>query len=412
MHCFYQHQDLRYKMKSKIIDFGLKCTYLFRRNFLIIVMILLDICLIISCIKMHESQVCCTLKCFVSDACHVHEHDSWVEARFYRSERVSSEAVVPADPRLLVLRGHRCQLTAVKPGQKAPDRRPPPAAGTAHLCPHTAQSPPASKSADTPAPESLIELGTAWFISVLILIQSNVVKKHEVKHLDIKLIYTVSLFAKYLIADSLEWMIQWLTQDSLVSLLDESVFLNESLEWMIQWLTQDSLVSLLDESVFLNESLEWMIQWLTQDSLVSLLDESVFLNESLEWMIQWLTQDSLVSLLDESVLLNESLELMIQWLTQDSLVHYWWINVFEWISWINDSRTHSRFTCFITGWISVFWMNLVNDWFTDSLKIHSFSLLDESVFLNESLEWMIQWLTQDSLVSLLDEIKGFLNESL
>ncbi len=64
-----------------------------------------------------------------------------------------------------------------------------------------------------------------------------------------------------------------MTQDWLVSLLDESVFLNESLELMIQWLTQDWLVSLLDESVFLNESLEWMIQWLTQDWLVSLLDE-------------------------------------------------------------------------------------------------------------------------------------------
>ncbi len=28
---------------------------------------------------------------------------------------------------------------------------------------------------------------------------------------------------------------------------------------------------------------EWMIQWLTQDILGSLLDESVFLNESLVW---------------------------------------------------------------------------------------------------------------------------------
>ncbi len=36
----------------------------------------------------------------------------------------------------------------------------------------------------------------------------------------------------------------------------------------------------------LKEFMNGMIQWLTQDFLVSLLDESVFLNESLELMIQ------------------------------------------------------------------------------------------------------------------------------
>ncbi len=177
--------------------------------------------------------------------------------------------------------------------------------------------------------------------------------------------------------ESLEWMIQWLTPDWLVSLLDESVFLNESLEWMIQWLAQDWLVSLLDESVFLNESLEWMIQWLTPDWLVSLLDESVFLNESLEWMIQWLAQDWLVSLLNESVFLNESLEWMIQWLAQDWLVSLLDESVFfEWISWMNDSVTHSRLTRFITGRISV-----LNEWLTQDWLV---SFLDESVFLNDS----------------------------
>ncbi len=41
-----------------------------------------------------------------------------------------------------------------------------------------------------------------------------------------------------------------------------------------------------------------------------------------------------------------------------------------------------------------FWTNLLNEWFNDSLINTSLvSLLDESVVLNESLEWMIQWLT-------------------
>ncbi len=89
-----------------------------------------------------------------------------------------------------------------------------------------------------------------------------------------------------------------------------------------------------------------------------------------EWFNDSLINTSLVSLLDESVFLNESLEWMIQWLT------------------------HKYFTCFITGWISVFWTNLLNEWFSDSLINTSLvSLLDESVFLNESLELMIQWLT-------------------
>jgi len=39
---------------------------------------------------------------------------------------------------------------------------------------------------------------------------------------------------------------------------------------------------------YLKKWFEWMIQWLAMNtSLVSLLDESAFLNESLEWMIQW-----------------------------------------------------------------------------------------------------------------------------
>ncbi len=327
-----------------------------------------------------------------------------------------------------------------------------------------------------------------------------------------------------------EWMIQWLTQDWLVSLLDESVFMNECsvthsrltrfitgrfsvYEWMIQWLTQDWLISLLDESVFMNEwfndSLkidsfhywtnqclwmndsmthsrltrfitgrisvyEWMIQWLTQDWLVSLLDESVFMNEwfndSLkidsfhywtnqclwmndsmthsrlthfitgrisvyEWMIQWLTQDWLVSLLDKSVFMNEWFN---DSLTIDSF-HYWTNQCL----WMNDSVTHSRLNCFITGRISVYewmiqWLTqdwlvslldesvFMNEWFNDSLKIDSFHYwTNQCLWMNDSMthsrlthfitgrisvyEWMIQWLTQDWLISLLDE-SVFMNE--
>jgi len=197
-------------------------------------------------------------------------------------------------------------------------------------------------------------------------------------------------------------------------------------EWMIQWLTQDWLVSLLDESVFLNESLEWMIQWLTPDWLDSLLDESVFLNE---WFNDSLKIDSFRYWMNQCFWMNLLNEWFIDSLKIDSS-RYWMNQCFE-------RMTHSRLTRFITGWISV-----LNEWFNDSLKIDSFrywmnqcferltrlvtewisvlnewltqdwlvSLLDESVFLNESLEWMIQWLTQDWLVSLLDE-SVFLNDS-
>ncbi len=159
------------------------------------------------------------------------------------------------------------------------------------------------------------------------------------------------------------WCMEWFN-DSLESLLDESVFLNESLEWMIQWLTWfiTGWISVFEWISWMNDSMTHLIHyrvnqcfWMNllsewfNDSLISLLDESVFLNESLEWMIH----DSLDSLPDESVFLNESLEWMIQWLT-------WfitgWISVFEWISWMNDSMTH-----LIHYRVNqCFWMNLLN----------------------------------------------------
>ncbi len=169
--------------------------------------------------------------------------------------------------------------------------------------------------------------------------------------------------------------------------MNQCFWMNESLERMIQWLTQDLLDSLLDESVFLNNLLN---EWFNDSLKIYLIH--YWMNQCFEWM----------NLLNEWF--NDSLKIY--------LIHYWtnpcfWINL-----WTNDSKTHSRFIWFITGWISVFeWMNLLNEWFNDSLKILLDSLLDESVFLNESLEWMIKWLTQDLLVSLLDELV-FLNESL
>ncbi len=210
-----------------------------------------------------------------------------------------------------------------------------------------------------------------------------------------------------------EWMIQWLTQDWLVSLLDESVFLNEwfndSLQidlirywmnqcfWMNDSMTHSRLTHFVTEwiSVFewiswMNDSLthsrltrlvtEWISvlnEWLTQDWLDSLLDESVFwTNDSMthsrltHFVTEWISvlNDWLVSLLNESVFwTNDSLKI--------DLFRYWMNQCF----WMNDSMTHSRLTRFVTGWISVF-------------------------------EWMIQWLTQDWLVSLLDE-SVFLNDS-
>ncbi len=99
------------------------------------------------------------------------------------------------------------------------------------------------------------------------------------------------------------------------------------------------------------------------DSLTHCMNR-VFLNESLEWMIHWLTVWIVCFWMN---LLNE-------WFT-DSLYESC---VFEWISWMNDSLTHCMNRVFFE-WIS--WMN-------DSLT-HCMN----RVFLNESLEWMIHWLT-------------------
>jgi len=68
-----------------------------------------------------------------------------------------------------------------------------------------------------------------------------------------------------------------------------------------------------------------------------------------------------------------------------------------------ETKTHSYY------WMNQhFWMNLLSEWFNDSLILldesaflneywvnysMTHSLLDESAFLNESIERMIQWLT-------------------
>ncbi len=178
-------------------------------------------------------------------------------------------------------------------------------------------------------------------------------------------------------------------------------------------------------SIWMNLLNEWFNDSLKIDSFHYWMNQC--LNESLEWMIQWLTEDWLVSLLDESVF--EWISWMNDSMTHSRLTRFitGWISVFESISWMNNSMTHSRLTRFITGWISIwmnllnewfndsleidsfhywmnqcFWMNLLNEWFNDSLKIDSFHYWMNQC-LNESLELMIQWLTEDSLVSLLDE---------
>ncbi len=173
--------------------------------------------------------------------------------------------------------------------------------------------------------------------------------------------------------------------------------------WMNDSVTHSRLTRFITGWISVFEWISWMNDSMTHSRLTRFINGwiSVF-----KWMIQRLTQDWLVSLLDESVFLsewfNDSLKI-------DSFITGW-ISVFEWISWMNDSMTHSRLTRFINGWISVFkWMiqRLTQDWLV--------SLLDESVFLNESLEWMIQWLTQDWLNSLMDEsvfLSEWFNDSL
>ncbi len=236
-----------------------------------------------------------------------------------------------------------------------------------------------------------------------------------------------------------EW-ISWMN-DSLTHCMNR-VFLNESLEWTIHWLTvwivcfwMNLLNERFTDSLYESCVFEW-ISWMN-DSLTHCMNR-VFLNESLEWTIHWLTvwivcfwmnllnewfTDSLyescvfewISWMNDSmthcmnrVFLNKSLELMIQWLTVwivcfwTNLLNEWFTDslyescVFEWISWMNDSLTHCM--------NRVYWMNLLNEWFTDSLYescvFEWISWMNDSmthcmnrVFLNESLEWMIHWLT-------------------
>ncbi len=169
----------------------------------------------------------------------------------------------------------------------------------------------------------------------------------------------------------------------------ESLFWINLLNELIQWLTQDWSFSFLDESVFLNQSLnEDINDSLKIDSFRYWLNQCFWMN-LLKWMIQvthsrltrfitWMNQCFWINLLSEWFIYSLKIDLV-------SLLDV--IIVFESISWMNDSMTHSRWT--VHYWMNqCFWTNLLNEWFNDSLKIDSFSLLDESVFLNESLELM------------------------
>ncbi len=146
---------------------------------------------------------------------------------------------------------------------------------------------------------------------------------------------------------------------------------------MIQWLTCfiTGWISVFEQISWMNDSMTHLLHyWMNQCFWTNLLDE---------WF-----NDSLASLLDESVFLNKSLGWMIQWLTDFTCFITGWISVFEQISWMNDSMTH-----LLHYWINqCFWTNLFDERFNDSLTSLA-SLLDESMFLNKSLRWMIQWLT-------------------
>ncbi len=97
----------------------------------------------------------------------------------------------------------------------------------------------------------------------------------------------------------------------------------------------------------------------------------------------------------------------ISWMN-DSMTHWRftrfiteWISVFEWISWMNDSTTHSRFTRFITEWISVFeWIS----WMNDSMTHWRFTrFITEWISVFEWISWMNDSMTHSRFTCFITE---------
>ncbi len=123
--------------------------------------------------------------------------------------------------------------------------------------------------------------------------------------------------------------------------------------------------------------------WMNQCFWINLLNE--WFNDSLkiDSFHYWMNQCFWINLLNEWF--NDSLEI-------DSF-HYWmnqcfWINLLN--EWFNDSLKIDSFHYWMN---QCFLINLLNEWFNDSLKIDSFHYWMNQCFFNQSLEWMIQWLS-------------------
>ncbi len=77
------------------------------------------------------------------------------------------------------------------------------------------------------------------------------------------------------------------------------------------------------------------------------------------------------------------------------------ICVFEQISWVNDSfMIHKDRHLFRFRFNQCFWINPLTEYLYDSLEDSQLFSSWLNQFFNESVEWMIQWLTQKDLLCL------------
>ncbi len=121
----------------------------------------------------------------------------------------------------------------------------------------------------------------------------------------------------------------------------------------------------------------------------------------------------------KDVVSNESVERMINLAHKDNHLFCSWINnVFEWTGWIDSLvktatfewtwmnqhfwtnhwmwmihwLAHKDSYVYFGSWMTCSWV--LNEWLNDSLvKTVTIKSVNESAFLNESLEWITQWLT-------------------
>ncbi len=200
------------------------------------------------------------------------------------------------------------------------------------------------------------------------------------------LIHVFFLYEPMCLNESFEWVIQWLAHKCFIPIWT-SVF--EWIIWVSDSMTRSYMFySYMNQCVWMNRLSEWF-----NDSLIHVffLYETVCLNESFEWVIQWLAHTCFLPY--EPMCLNESFEWVIQWLAHTCFLPVW-TSVFEWIVWVSDSMTRSYM--FSSCMKQCVWMNRLSEWFNDSL-IHVLFLY-EPMCLNESFEWVIQWLAHTCFI--------------